>query len=178
MRILILIPQFIKYCRIMYDYIFQKDRSVFIPIGIKRIRQYSVQLYCRILRTRQSACFIWYSRYPYDNSPKEVRFFRLYHTFARSATSFTPQGVTSLGEAHIIAKHIVCTQACWLHTKSAAWTKKMPFFVFKVQLTNRPFHLIAHDRFVSSGEPFVLFFDVESQRFINTDCRRIIRNYI
>ena len=69
MRILILIPQFIKYCRIMYDYIFQKDRSVFIPIGIKRIRQYSVQLYCRILRTRQSACFIWYSRCPYDNSP-------------------------------------------------------------------------------------------------------------
>ena len=74
MRILILIPQFIKYCRIMYDYIFQKDRSVFIPIGIKRIRQYSVQLYCRILRTRQSACFIWYSRYPYDNSPKAVLF--------------------------------------------------------------------------------------------------------
>ena len=82
MRILILIPQFIKYCRIMYekycrimyDYIFQKDRSVFIPIGIKRIRQYSVQLYCRILRTRQSACFIWYSRYPYDNSPKRCVF--------------------------------------------------------------------------------------------------------
>ena len=58
----------------MYDYIFQKDRSVFIQIGIKRIRQYSVQLYCRILRTRQSACFIWYSRYPYDNSPKAMRF--------------------------------------------------------------------------------------------------------
>ena len=88
MRILILIPQFIKYCRIMYDYIFQKDRSVFIPIGIKRIRQYSVQLYCRILRTRQSACFIWYSRYPYDNSRNRKRFF--------------------VRNFHIIQKHLFC----------------------------------------------------------------------